>query len=235
MKIKLVSWNIWQSKYIDRVIEQIKELNPDVIALQEVTESQGINSGQVIAEKLGYNHFFCQSADAQSRIPPIKLGNSVLSKYNLSESKCQLLSTADEYEHTTETEPRVAVQTTITLSNEQLHVINTHLGYSEDLKVTAMQKKQLQTLLSFLPDKNVVLAGDFNCLPESEVVQDLEKKLINVDPEKTVPTRFTHKEESIQKDRIDYIFVSADVRFSEFTIHQTSASDHTPLSVVIEF
>ncbi len=234
MVLKVASWNIWQSKHVEEVGEKLLELQPDIIGLQEVIESNGVNAGAVIAKRLGYRHFFCKSVDATKRVPPINLGNSILSKYELRTSSCHFLSTAAEYINSPETEPRTAQMVTLSYEGKELNVVNLHLGFSPNLTFTPIQKIQLERLLPLLAKSPLLVMGDFNSLPQSEVVLTLEKHLKNTDTVKIAPTRFTQRDNFVQKDRIDYIFTSREIIASNFSIEKLPASDHALLSVDIE-
>jgi len=37
------------------------------------------------------------------------------------------------------------------------------------------------------------------------------------------------------KHKLDYIFTSKDMKVHKFTVHDSKASDHLPISVVVEF
>ncbi len=232
MHLKIVSWNIWISKHVPEVITQLKELNPDIIGLQEVIEIAGNNAADQIANKLGYHYMFCKAFTSDRHTPVRTIGNAILSKMPLEKISCVLLSDLDHYNGTHTTEPRSVGLAT--LSNTDLTIGTTHLGYTKDMVASDSQKIQAKTLLQAIPDKKFILMGDFNSLPDSEIVTTIEKKLININNDGSIPTRLNEHDAPYDKVRIDYFFVSHDIQYSNFIVYPTQASDHTPISVEIE-
>ncbi len=237
--MKIVSWNIWKGKYFKQIIMDLKKLDADIIGLQEVKVYEENNKNQNIAEmisrKLNYQYIYCKSFTTDRHTPSFEIGNAILSRYPIISSKCHILSTLKEYKGSAETEPRTAVEIKIKFSTKELTVFNTHLGYSSDLSDTLLQKEQIHKLINVLPNKTTVLMGDFNALPQSEIIRKIEEKMANTDDILQTPTRIEEKEGLRKEVRIDYIFTSKDMTFSNFQIHETSASDHRPLSVQLSF
>lgn len=235
--MKVVTWNIWKGKYLQDVTTQLQSLNADIIALQEVTAYETDNAyqniGQEIADSLGYQYVYCKSFTTDRHTPSFDQGNAVLSKYPITSSHCHFLSTLEEYRGNAETEPRTAVEVEVTVDSRPLSIISTHLGYTPDLTTSPLQMQQAEKLLNIANKKRCLIMGDFNSLPQSEVIKHIADSFINTDLDGTKPTRIEEKDGRKSEAHIDYIFCSPDLRHSDFTIHPTSASDHLPLSVVI--
>ena len=115
-----------------------------------------------------------------------------------------------------------------------IQFINTHLSFwSQE------QKKQAETLCgpSWLSnpacDGNVILCGDFNAFPGSQVCQSIQKSLQDVqqklDAHKPVNTWFGH----FPVGRIDHIFVNQKIEVIKIEVPasrlEKMASDHLPL------
>ena len=81
--------------------------------------------------------------------------------------------------------------------------------------------------------------GDFNATPESPVIKSIQKVLVDSDPSST-PTWSVYPEGcricNPQKldTCLDYIFTSIDLKTSSFKVEESKASDHLPISVVVE-
>ena len=70
---------------LDKIIEIIKEYNPDILALNEVyNDTKGVNQAELIASKLGYNYYFGKSINLGNSL---LYGNALLSKYKIESPK----------------------------------------------------------------------------------------------------------------------------------------------------
>ncbi len=239
MTLKVLSWNILGGKYLDKVIKQLKEIDADIIGLQEVKEhidkeSNRVNIAQTIAQTLGYHFAFCESFIDDRHEKNYYLGNAILSRFPLDEVSCLDLSRADEYRHDALTEPRVANIGFVRTKNSSFKIINTHLGYSRDAKKTPIREEQLKNLIEVFDNDQVILMGDFNSIPESFVVKELTEILNNTDSDLSKVTKTDLNKPGQPQFRIDYIFVSKDQKFSNFQVLETDASDHKPITVEIE-
>lgn len=93
--IKLLQWNIERGYQLNRVIEELKRIDADVVSLQELDigceRSARADTGAAIAEALGYNYLFlCEFEELQSPFRDKQSqgggvhGNGILSKYDFS-------------------------------------------------------------------------------------------------------------------------------------------------------
>lgn len=231
--MKVMSWNIWGGKYLERVMSVIHQEDPDILALQEVTVQNGINTANTIAQRLGYQVLYCKSFTTDRHTPPYDLGNAILSKAPFGDTSCVFLSGMEQYQRSASTEPRNAVVAQITHNKRPYTVIATHLGFSEKFGESFLRHFQLENLLKLIPQNQCILMGDLNSLPTSTVVQTLGNLLVNTDSQLTEPSMIDYHDAQQTQYRIDYIFVSKDLQFTGFRIVQTDASDHRPLVVTI--
>jgi endonuclease/exonuclease/phosphatase family metal-dependent hydrolase len=137
------------------------------------------------------------------------------------------------YPHHRRFEKRGALWVEILIHDYPIQVINTHLALHQ-------RERLLQTDLLLGPEwlkhpnchSPVLLCGDFNAHPWSRVVRRFKETLIDIREsvharrfQGTWPSRFPVL-------RLDYIFVSADVRVKNIQVLNTSltriASDHLP-------
>jgi endonuclease/exonuclease/phosphatase family metal-dependent hydrolase len=92
--IRLVQWNIERGYQLPKIIEQLKELDADIVCLQEVDigcERTGrMDVGAVIAHELEYEYLFvCEFEELLSPVRDASLqgggvhGNAILSKYDI--------------------------------------------------------------------------------------------------------------------------------------------------------
>lgn len=233
--MKVISWNIWRGKNLDKIIELLKQEKPDIVGLQEVKGflkgDEKLSSAQTIAEKLGYQFFYQKAFTTDRHYPPYDIGNALLTKLPIREQIGYELSGIADYEGSAITEPRGAVEVKIISNGTEVSFLSTHLAYSDNLADVPIRQKQLNKLLQAIGQRTVVLMGDFNALPKSETIQTLSKVLVNADPVSRVPTWNRHKDN--HNFRIDYIFVSPNVRYENFRVLKSQASDHQPIAVEI--
>jgi endonuclease/exonuclease/phosphatase family metal-dependent hydrolase len=232
-KITVLSYNIHHGNppsrakegYIDlkAIAKVIKKSKAGLVALQEVdvnTErsGKGINQAQALAEMIGMRYYFAKTIDFQGG----DYGIALLSAYPIIESSFYRLPMEEE----SKGEPRgVAVITVKLPGGEKLKVASTHL----DLKVEnkALQSVALKRIFENegLP---LILAGDFNALPDSEVIRELDQEFRRTCTENcgfTIPV--------VEPNRtIDYIMYRKPEQFqliSHQVIDEPYASDHLPV------
>jgi endonuclease/exonuclease/phosphatase family metal-dependent hydrolase len=112
---------------------------------------------------------------------------------------------------------------------KSIDVINTHLSAyaTSDDRIPQVQK--LLEVWNRAP--RTVIAGDMNAHPEdSDIALFLQAGLVSAQDATNNGDLLTYSS-AVPVERIDWIFGSPDVRFGDFVIPQTTASDHLPLAV----
>ena len=237
MELTLASYNIHSGIGTDgrfdlhRVGEVLREINADIIALQEVGDFRGMTSREDqpehLAELLGLHMAFGPNVVRNGR----RYGNAILSRLPILKSKNYDLSVRRR-------EPRGALRCDLDLGEgRQLHVFCLHLGLS-----IGERRAQESLLLSsdILRDAvrkdPVVVCGDFNywgngAVPSlvRQAIHDAALELRT--PARTYPTR-------LPLLRLDRIYVDVTVKPLEIHPHRTAlsavASDHLPLVMRFE-
>ena len=102
-----------------------------------------------------------------------------------------------------------------------------HFGLNPDEKENAVK-----TVVSHIPKERCVLMGDFNMKPEDPLLAPIMEKLYDTAqvfsaPKMSFPSDDPHK-------KIDYIFVSSDLRVLDADIPAIVSSDHRPHVATIE-
>ncbi len=245
MQIKVITWNIWRGKYLDGVIDFLKSSNADIIGLQEIIEDESLTSrenlAQIIAKSLGYNYVYCKAFTTDRHMPIYDIGNAILSKYEIQNTMCIELSGLSDYKSDSTTEPRNAIKAEITINNRTLTILNTHLAYSHELKPFELRTKQVEKLIPPIKSQNTILMGDFNSMLENEEMKRIQEVIPNADTStekqatwSVYPTDYKGFIVKGLEYRIDNIFVSNDIRVVNFAIESSRASDHLPISVLVE-
>jgi endonuclease/exonuclease/phosphatase family metal-dependent hydrolase len=241
MKIKILSWNIWCGTYLDGVIKFLANADADIIALQEVSDDERGNLAEIIGKRLGYKYTHAIDVDMPLIWLPgyksdekgiIKMGNAILSKYKITKSRKHILVSGKK---------RAVIEAEIKVGKETLHVFSIHLKHNHQ-KPIRLQDLQTKNLLNLLSSKNTIVMGDFNAIPESSVIKKFNKseKLKNTETNSNTPTWAVYKEGCIcLKDdkviyKLDYIYTSPNLETNQFKVYKSKASDHLPVSAVIE-
>jgi endonuclease/exonuclease/phosphatase family metal-dependent hydrolase len=161
---------------------QLAELQPDVIALQEVTLPD--NNAQWLADQLGGYalHFSPKTGGKGDRE-----GIAILSRRPIERA-----ATLD-----LQTQSRVAQLVEINYNAHALVVVNVHLHWwpGESNERNRQVRLIFDWLKDCLPDRAVVVCGDFNGTPESTAIQLMRQRFTSAyaarhgrEPEYTCPT-----------------------------------------------
>jgi endonuclease/exonuclease/phosphatase family metal-dependent hydrolase len=155
-RLRVATYNVHSGVGIDRrfrpqrIAEVIGELDPDVIALQEVLSPvREFDVHALLREATGFH----LAAMATMQLAGGTFGNALLSRWRILDAVEHGLTVADR-------EPRAAIDATIGLDAGKLRVIATHLGLR-----SAERREQLSRLVAILErrrDVPTLLLGDFN-------------------------------------------------------------------------
>jgi endonuclease/exonuclease/phosphatase family metal-dependent hydrolase len=231
--MRIVTYNIHRGKGMDgrtrpeRVVEVLEEIQPDVVALQEVLSFEGSrdpteDQARYIAERLGF-HF---AMGENRKLRGGSYGNVVLSRYPL--------RTVRNYDLTVSgCERRGCLRTDVHLpEGDTLHVFNVHLGLA--FVERRHQGRQLaHTILSdgILRGHRIML-GDFNEWTRGLTTRLLGRKLKHVNLRRHLRWGRTYPG-LVPVLALDHIYFDASLELQKLKIHRTRtslvASDHLPL------
>lgn len=226
MQLKIVTLNLlidlesWE-KRCPLIINCIKNLQPDLIALQEVALFPN-NAKEIASNLFGYNVYTVQNSGMKEG----EEGLAILSKPVVKDQVVLDL----EYQN------RKAQIITFNLEDKIFHLVNTHLFWDDGPAPERLhQVKKIIKHLNTLPScDHCIICGDFNTTPETPSIQAIKHQFYSAyetykgsEPEATFPTPLKRsrdyifeketgelklilldsKEKPILKT-IDYIFVS---------------------------
>lgn len=204
---------------IARVITTQK---PDLVALQEVdvhTERSGkaLNQAKELARLTGMQYFFAKAIDHQGG----DYGVAVLSRFPILDSTRFILPVDPAIGGETRT---IAAVTVEIAKGQKVIFASTHLDLKEPNRLTQSELIVNHFKTSGLP---MILAGDFNALPDSRVIQFLDQHFVRScqDCQPTIPVNIPNR-------AIDFIMYKPDGRFksrSTRVIDEQYASDHLPV------
>ena len=230
MQLKVLSWNIWFHGNLEKVNAELENFNADIIGLQEVMLiDKKVQISRRLTKELGYKYIYAPAFQIPLNGVPTHIGNAIFSKHPILKSKIHNLS---------EAENRVAVQADVEVGDKALHIFNTHLFHTHQ-QPSKLQDRQASNLVKALTPERTVLMGDFNALPESNAIRIISKVLKNTDTN-SLPTWSVYPEgckKCLPKGaiyKLDNIFISDDIKSTSFKVEESKASDHLPISAIIE-
>lgn len=211
----------------DAVAQVILDLGADVVGLNEI-RGEGPHPDytaqtEALAERTGMPYFYFAEA---LQLPHGRYGNAILSRIPILHAETVMIPDPIT--------PRVKSRTyeTRCVLRAELEggitVLVTHFGLNPDEKENAAA-----TVLSQLTERRCVLMGDFNVLPDSTVLEDIRARMrdsadVCSQPLLSFPSNRPDR-------KIDYLFVSPDVRVCDAAVPQIVVSDHCPYVATLDF
>ncbi len=231
--MKLMSFNTlfctnYFTKKIDFVAmaDVIKKCDPYIVGLNEMYGKSHMEEYDSQTEKLSTlsGLTYCKFAEACT-LEEGTFGNGILSKIPFSD--VQVIPIPEDEIKTGDQlyEPRCLLKVKY---DNGLTVLITHFGLNVDEHIHAVN-----TVLENLEDEKCVLMGDFNVTPDNKVLKPIQERMTDTatffeKPYLTFPSKEPFK-------KIDYIFVSKDIKVVSADVPQIAVSDHLPHTVEIEF
>jgi endonuclease/exonuclease/phosphatase family metal-dependent hydrolase len=226
--LRVVTYNVHRCRGMDRrtrpdrVAAVLRDINADVVALQEVIGSgpHGVSHIEEIGAALGMGWVMAPTRQLRGH----QFGNAVLSRlpiehhiqHDLSWKTC---------------EPRCLQRVDIELPSHTLHVYNVHLG-------TAIleRRHQAQRIATIVADRHVggpkIVLGDFNEWTRGLTTQLLSDRLKSVDLESYLRRRRTYPG-LFPILHLDHIYYAGRLEIVNIELPRTRlslvASDHLPL------
>ncbi len=169
-RLRVMTWNLWWQfgPWQDRaaaILATLKEVDADIIALQEVWDDGDRNFAKQLAGDLGYHYVYVPGA----KMNDIEMGNAILSRWPIvNHDMTPLYGEPDIQEN------RVAIYGEIDGPRGKIPVFCTHLNWQ--FHHSHIRQKQIADLFGFINSKRPwkfppILCGDFNADPVSEEIR----------------------------------------------------------------
>ncbi len=220
----------------ERIARVIGRHQPDIVALQELDlgrkRTGQIDQPQLIAKELEMHYHFHPSVIVDEE----HYGNAILSRYPLDLVRGGHLPEIARHRMV---ERRGAIWATVNIGKTRINFFNTHFGLlPREAILQAQALLGAEWISHFVCQGPVILCGDFNSLPNSQVCRDIKKVLRDaqgeLDNHRPKSTWFSH----YPIGRIDHVFVSPDIEVTHVEVSRSDldklASDHLPLIVDIK-
>lgn len=230
--VRVVTYNVHRCKGLDgrvrpdRVAKVLKEIDADIVALQEVVcipggEPEG-DQAHYIARELGADFLFGENR----RLWGGAYGNVVLSKLPMRTVKNHDLSVRGR-------ERRGCLHIDVELAGRVLHVFNVHLGTAfMERRKQGRKLAGLDILLNNELKGPRLLLGDFNEWAPGLTTKLLRAHMQSVDIKKHLKRRRTYPG-VLPMFHLDHIYHDESMEVVGLSLHRTRtalvASDHLPL------
>ncbi|MET8216860.1 endonuclease/exonuclease/phosphatase family protein [Streptomyces hirsutus] len=217
---------------LDRTARALRDLDADVVGLQEVDVHWGdrsdfVDEARALAGKLGMRVFFAPIYDldpAAEGGERRQYGVAVLSRYPVTEAENHEITRLSTRTPDPVPAPMPGfAEVTVNVRGAQVHVYSTHLDHRADPSVREAQVADMLDVLA--ADRGPkILVGDFNAEATAPELAPLWQRLRDADPGGggTYPAVDPVK-------RIDLVAVSPDITVAGAEAVATEASDHRPV------
>jgi endonuclease/exonuclease/phosphatase family metal-dependent hydrolase len=238
-EIRLLIYNVHAGKdaagadNLARVAELVRETRADIALLQEVdrgTRRSGqVDQPNVLARRTGFSVAFGKTLDYDGG----EYGIAILSRWPIAQQTLMRLRVEPPQRRSGGSyEPRGAQRVIVRAPTGDLVVINTHLDASRE---DHYRRQEIVPVLALArhAESLVLVGGDFNSTPESEVQADVRSGGLR-DAWLTCGRGdgFTYPADTPMK-RIDYLYLTGATRCTRAEVVETTASDHRPLLVAV--
>jgi len=222
-----MTWNIAAGHGdLSRVANQIRSINPDVVALQEVDvkwseRSAFVDQADSLSTLLHMNVRFGPIYDISSR----QFGVAVLSRYPIvGSTNHQITRLSTQQQNPVPAKAPGFLETVLDVAGTRVRVFSTHLDYGADPSVRTTQVREMMEVIS-TSKMPTILAGDLNATPTAPELAPLMNAF------KTLETPMTYPAGAPAK-RIDFILTDG-FGMSHARVDSTDASDHRPVIMTV--
>ena len=153
-------------------------------------------------------------------------GNAFLTNFDIASYKTIKVPSPKEHTEDKYYEDRVLIEANVKIENKILTCFITHFGLAvgEQEIMLNILKEEIKKI-----DTPYMLMGDFNMTDDSPIINEL-KQMMNISIKEP-----TNTFSSLNPfERIDYIFLSKDIKLIESHVIEYVASDHFPVVATIE-
>ena len=243
--LRVMTYNIYGARAtspanaadLDAIAEVIRRQNPDFVTLNEVdvfTNRTGkdVHQARDLAEKLGMEWHFSKAIDRDGG----EYGDAVLSKYPILEKRSYRLPCAADQPG----EDRSLCVIRVQIDGKDLYVASTHLDHLSGDASRLVQATEIRRIRDTELEGDLILCGDLNAIPSSNVIATMTSFLTNTGP----IDQYTFPSDDPSR-KIDYIMYAPIEHFGvqncqvvsrgDQQVGGVDASDHRPVIADIRF
>lgn len=248
--MKIISLNLFEGGILwDNIQAFLLRENADILCLQEAfngDEQQPLQYQTVRRLQALLPDFFFSYSPAFYEIRPDgqgDVGNIICSRFPLDQEKTvfvhgeyqKLVRPKDE--HSFVHYPRSLQYARTQIGTQWLHVFNIHGIWGFDGEDSPERLRMSEIIVNEINQKQpAVLMGDFNLLPNTQTIANIEQHLVNVfKDELTTTFNMRHKTNpGYAISVVDMFFASPDIRITSHVCPDDDLSDHKPLVVTLD-
>lgn len=254
MTLKVIQINIWKGKFLDRLVEFLRNEQPDIVTMQEVTGGRenhwldkGLDMFAYCKEALSMDGIvtptYCITGDPNSY-----LGNAVFVRGKMLTHAVVWLRPYRDYARTDDADewplfPGNVLDITAEIGGKTIHALSTHGAWGKepaDTDEKIQQAKILAAHLRSLSDTPFVLGGDFNMEPGSKTVATIDAVARNIvhgsGITNTLNLRTHYAANVLPRGRlVDFIYVSPHFSVQSIDASEIDISDHLPIRAILTF
>ena len=243
--LRVMTYNIYGARAtspanaadLDAIAEVIRRQNPDFVTLNEVDvfttrTGKDVHQARDLAEKLGMEWHFSKAIDRDGG----EYGDAVLSKYPILEKRSYRLPCAAEQPG----EDRSLCVIRVQIDGKDLYVASTHLDHLSGDASRLVQATEIRRIRDTELEGDLILCGDLNAIPSSNVIATMTSFLTNTGP----IDQYTFPSDDPSR-KIDYIMYAPIEHFGvqncqvvsrgDQQVGGVDASDHRPVIADIRF
>ena len=236
MKLKIMTFNIqhclnYKTQRIDYslFVGALSAFGADIVALNEVRNKGAADEYDdqtaILAEGADYPYrYFAKATELGEGNP---YGNAILSRYPIISAEAVPIPDPDPRGYDGYYETRCVGRAVIDVGGVPLTVLSVHFGLNPDERENAVA-----TILSLITPERCVLTGDFNSHPDDEIIAPIFARMTDA------ASVFEREKYSFPsddpKEKIDFIFVSPDIKVAAADIPAAVISDHRPHTATVE-
>lgn len=173
--VSVLTWNLWWrygpwEERLPAIVETVRRLDPDLVALQEVWVADGTSSAHVVAEALGHHVEVAHRFEADG----VGFGNAVLSRWPILRTAVRPLPSPADVGIDAGDEERLVLMAEVDAPGQPIQLYSTHLNWRHDH--SAVRQAQVRELCAFVAEQRPrsyppVVCGDFNAEPTSDEIR----------------------------------------------------------------
>lgn len=236
IKLLVASYNVQCLSYgsqLNEIANEIKELNPDIIGLQELdsftNRTGNLDQIKLLAQAAGYDYYYFTKTISYDGG---EYGHGIMSKYPINNYEAIAFDNQDS-------ETRCYSRSVIDVEGKEIVFYNTHLEFMGDY-----QTKQMAELVEKTKtDEYFVITGDMNCGPKRlQSVIDNDRMIMLNGGETYKKPIATCPEGENSHEPIDNIIVSRSFKYhfdkqndTGILVNKTENSDHNMIYTYLEF
>lgn len=252
-RIKIIQINIYKGRYLDSLVDFLKDEDPDFITMQEVTaggfnlcEDKYANVFDILRDKLGmYGEYHGDLKLKGDR--SASFGNAIFAKSRIVDKHVLVLK---KFRPITNLEldgksgeireliDRHLLDTVVNFHGSDIHIISWHGAWTAPPSDTQETLRQAKLVYKYLAGINgpFILGGDLNAVIGSKTIDMLGKVANNLMLGTNVKMTTNVKVHKIAPRGflVDYVFVSKEFKVKSVTIPQITVSDHLPVVAELE-